>query len=95
MFNLATQIRIHSANSSETPSARQEVTHQLNEIRVEINNLRNNNVDYSGDASEYDMSKASAQKMITRAQSTILRFADQSIEAQANQTNERTLGLLV
>lgn len=94
MYDLATQLRVHSTGYENTPAEQQEVNHQLNAIRVEINTLRNNNVDYNADEPEANLSKDSARKMITSAQRTIIKFAGQSMEAQANMSNERIMGLL-
>lgn len=42
----------------------------------------------------YNGSLSGVMKMITSAQRTIIKFAGQSMEAQANMSNERIMGLL-
>lgn len=57
--------------------------------------MKRENIMMNRDAAPvYNGSLSGVMKMITSAQRTIIKFAGQSMEAQANMSNERIMGLL-
>lgn len=92
MMNMGTQIRVQAANNTLTPEGMKNMQKQLNEIRVEINAIRNDGI--PTDFEETSLSTSEANKMIQNARQTILKFSGDSQYAQSNIPTNDVIGLL-